>query len=359
MNNQSLDSFQLQLFKEINNYKLQSNILFSPLSIYIALSLCANGAEHTTFSELIQTLAANKTIDQINNECNQILSLISTSVSIKIANAVMSTIDKSKEFTVKCEQYKAFVDQLKTVQQVNDWCAKHTNNKITSIIDQIDQYTRLLILNAVYFLGKWKISFNKDFTNPWNFINSKQENFECKMMKQIIQAPYNRFDNCQVIQLNYSEKKIFAIVILPSIAMNDFINGLTDEKLEKYTSNLFNQRVIFGLPQFMIESSEILNDYLMNLGIKQAFDKNKGEFQPMFKTKGIYFIDNILQKSFIKVDEEGTEAASVTKIEVKASCSGFSNGPIYMYCNSPFLFIIKHRDIRDHYFFITKVEKPI
>lgn len=271
----------------------------------------------------------------------------------------MSTINQTKEFKAKCQLYKAFDKPLKSVEQVNSWCAKNTNNKITSILDNITEETRLLVLNATYFLGKWKQSFNKEFTSDELFYNSKKETINCKMMKQKMKAPFKAFTDCNVIQLDYSEKKVNAIVILPLIPIDDYIMMLTDEKLLHYSSGLSKETVIFGLPHFHIESSEKMNGYLQSLGINKAFDEFEAEFQKMFQPKEIYYISNVVQKSFIKVNEEGTEAASVTKVEVQESCGRLTTGYVYMTCNHPFLFIIKHQAIQEHCFFIIKVEQPI
>ena len=131
-------SFQLHLFQILNKLKPQQNIIVSPLSIFLALSLTMNGSKGDTLTEILKTLKA-ESVENINKTCTNILQQYKTSNNIKIANAVFTSAPIEKSFQDKCKEYKAIADKLVSVEQVNSWCAEATKNKITKIIDSIDE----------------------------------------------------------------------------------------------------------------------------------------------------------------------------------------------------------------------------
>lgn len=352
------DSFQIRLCKILNQNCLNKNMIVSPLSVYIILTVCANGAKGETLSQMIKTLSPkSKTISQLNKECLKIIQILSVTKSVKVANAVMSKIDIEKTFKDKCKQFQAEIDSLRSVSQVNKWCADKTNNKITEIIDSIDGVD-VLLLNAVYFLCNWQKKFNKNYTHEAQFNCSDISTIQYQRMKfEDDKVLYAETIEYQIVQLDYVEKKLNAIIILPrQNNIDDFIQSLTQDKLKQMIKSMRKNMVVLYLPRFELKYQTTLENILSQMGMRDAFEKEKADFGDMVKNNS-YSIDRITHKTYIKVDEEGTEAAAVTA--VGASCSGLGPSKYYMDVNHPFLFIIRHSSLDEHYLFISKVEKVI
>lgn len=170
----------MHLFQILNKLKPQQNIVLSPLGIYLALSITVNGGKGETLSQMLKTLKSDS-LEKVNTACKSVLQQYKSSNDIKIANAIFTIVPIEKEFQNKCKTFNAIADKLTSVEQVNKWCAEATNNKITNIINTIDQIS-LLIVNAIYYKGAWKKPFNTKLTREHNFTLSSGTVTKCKMM---------------------------------------------------------------------------------------------------------------------------------------------------------------------------------
>ena len=152
-------SFQISFFKELNkNYK-NENIIVSPLSVYQILGLTANGAKGKTLKEIISALG-NKNLKEVNKINADILKLAKELRTVEIANAVMTKFPPKKSFLATFYRYGATVETLKSVSQINAWCNEKTHGKIPKILDSLPPTTLMILLNVVYFKGKWKEEFD-------------------------------------------------------------------------------------------------------------------------------------------------------------------------------------------------------
>ena len=348
------DSFQTSLIKLLSSQFQNKNIIISPLSIYLILSICSNGAVDETLSQMIKTLSPDgKTLSQINKECKKLLNTFSKSDSIKVANAIFSKLPIHKQFKDNVKQYSCSIDNLSSVSQINSWCSDHTNKKITKIIDSIDGMN-ILLINAVYFLCSWKKKFNKIYTQEKDFTKSDGTTIKCQMMHyEDEKILYSENNDYQIIQLDYAEKKLNAVIVLPKGNIDTFIASLDQDKLNQMIKGMRKNKVSFTMPKFELEFQTTLDSLLPQLGMKDAFSSEKANFSNMIEN-GNYSIDRVTHKTYIRVDEDGTEAAAVTA--VGASCSGMGSPVYYMRVNHPFLFIIRHSDFDNHYLFISKIE---
>ena len=168
-------SFQTELFKNINENSSE-NILISPVSLYQSLSLLSNGGNGDTQKEILQLLLPNTIIDSntlndLNLNNQKILKIVKENSNLEIANAVLRKVELLNSFINICHNYDAFIDELKSVKQVNDWCKEHTHGKIKKIIDNISSL-KLILLNAIYFKDDWKYKFKKSNTIKMNFKNA-------------------------------------------------------------------------------------------------------------------------------------------------------------------------------------------
>ena len=147
------NSFQLSLFKKVSESNPNSNVILSPLSAYQALSLVSNGARGETQSNIVNTLGYKNQIE-VNVDNQKIIETVEEEKELKITNAVLTTFTPNESFIQIANKYKALSSKLISAQQVNQWCAEKTENKITKIIDSIEGI-KMIVLNAIYFKSKW------------------------------------------------------------------------------------------------------------------------------------------------------------------------------------------------------------
>ena len=341
--------FQLEIIKGINSQNIGKNIMVSPLSIYHILSLTSNGAANVTLTEMLKVLGIKDLI-----ELNQINSLISSDISklttVEMANAIFTKFKPEAEFMKSVELYKSTMDELVSVEQVNSWCDKKTHGKINKIIDDITGVLMILI-NAIYFKGIWKHTFDKKLTQKNSFLNFNKSEKKVDFMN--MSNNFNYFDNgnVQAIELDYQKDNLTALIILPQTEkdINNYLKNFTSTTYNEISQGLFNQQVRLSLPKFEIKYETDLKNILISMGMKEAF--GSADFSVMRKEKDI-FISRVIHKTFIKVDEQGTEAAAVTAVVMKRCM------PTIMNVNHPFLFIIRSKNLpKEHdILFFTKVE---
>ena len=329
--------FQLEILKGINSQNIGKNLMVSPLSIYHILSLTANGAANTTLNEMLHVLG-NKDLIGINKENALISSIISKANTVKMANAIFTTFKPETDFIKSTEKYKSTIDNLISVDQVNSWCFNATNGKIDKIIDDISGILMILI-NAIYFKGIWKKTFDKKLTKKNIFLNFNKEQKKVDFMNMT--ANFNYFENkdIQAIEIPYNKDKLNALIILPKTQndINAYINNFTGDVYNSIIKGLQNNKIVLSLPKFEIRYEGEIKSVLMTMGMNQAFAN--ADFSVMKKEKDI-FISRVIHKTFIKVDEQGTEAAAVTAVVMKRMMAK-SAPPIVMNVNHPFLFIIR------------------
>ena len=356
--------FQISLFNELNKKSKGKNLTISPLSIFQALSLLTNGANGETQNELLKLLD-DKSMEEINEINLKILTKIKDMSSLEIANAIMTRVSPLPNFIkLAKDNYSSEIQSLKSVQQVNKWCDNKTHGKIKKIIDELNDNIFMIILNAVYFKGLWINQFNKELTSKKIFYNynSEKDGKQIDTMKITEHFYYFQDSNLQAIKLPFSKDFISALIILPnkSIDINEFINILNvdNEYLYSIIDNLKYSKIHLELPKFEITYKESLKEILKNMGVNLAFN-NKADFSNI-RNQNDLMIDEVIHKTYLKVNEEGTEAASVTMIGLKFTAMAPQFEKIYnMIINRPFLFILKNENLPNNYdiLFISKIEE--
>ena len=334
------------------NYK-KSNICISPISIYQIISLVSNGANGITQEEILQSLFPKNNLDKsiqiklnLNNE--NILKLYEKNENIEIANAIMSKIPISQEFSFICLRYKSFYSILKNVEQVNEWCEEKTHGKIKKIIDDIKDI-ELILLNAVYFKNEWLFPFEKEATSKQNFYNENKTISKVDMMyKKFFSILYYEDDNIQIIELPYKDENLSMIIILPSkekySSSFDYLNKekiCFVEIIKKLTKK---RNVNLNLPKFEFEYETSLKDSFIYLNMKEAFTNN-ADFSKITQEKKLK-INDIIHKTYIKVDEFGTEASAVTALTMFAAGVLIDNAS-FMNVDHSFFFLIRDKRILD------------
>ena len=355
-------SFQSKLFNRMNKGKIGENLIISPLSIFQALSLAANGAKGDTLSEMIDLLEA-PSIDDLNIINYEIISAINKFKTIDIANAVMTKFSPLQDFIDIAEQYCAPVEPLENVEQVNDWCSEKTHGKINKILDNLNPETVMIILNAVYFKDEWLSQFPEGLTKDLPFYNFGTTETNVKTMTQIEYFGYYEDKKVQALEMEFLHDRMSALIILPAegIDINNYINTLStsNEEYKKIVNGLKMAKVHIQLPKFEVNFSDKLNEVLKDLGMYNAFKSGYADFRGL-REEGELYISNVIHKTYLKVNELGTEAAAVTIISVdEESVEDDEEKIIYdMKVNRPFLFLLKNDRLPAGYdlVFMAKIE---
>ena len=219
----------------------------------------------------------------------------------------------------------------------------------------------MMLLNAIYFKGTWLKEFPENKTVANSFYNLNDESKVAKVNFMSIKEDFSYYgDNeMQIIELPYTKDSMSAVIILPSkeVDINDFVSDLNDDKLQKLMKRMSKEKVELKLPKFELEFSSELNDVLQKMGMIDAFDEGKCDLTGMRDLRDIY-IGKVLQKTYLKVDEKGTEAAAVTAVIVVTKSLPRDN-TIRMIVNRPFLFFLRNKKLPVNYemIFMAKIEE--
>ena len=350
-------AFQSSIFSEVNLNFPGKNVIVSPLSIFQVLGLTTNGGVGTTQSEMISTLESLN-LDNLNNINIKIKNIIKNFVSVEMANGVMSTFDPIKSFLKVCDKYEAPIEKLISKNQVNEWCSKKTHGKINEILDELNPTTVMLLLNAVYFRGEWTYPFNPKSTVGGVFYNYGKEEKKVEIMSQTHEFNYYQDSKIQVVELPYKNDSMSAIIILPNkdVDINNYINyyNINDEFINKIKDEMVSTYVKLSLPKFEVEFYGKLKEILKRLGMVTPFGSG-ADFSGINGNGGLY-IDDVIHKTYLKVDEIGSEAAGVTIVDMR---KGIPSKVIGMEVNRPFILVIKSNELpkNNDILFMAKIEE--
>ena len=255
------------------------------------------------------------------------------------------------------------MESLESVEQINEWCKEKTHGKIEKIIEQLSPETIMILLNAVYFKGEWINQFDKYFTKKLPFYNLSKNEIKVDTMLQIDHFRYFSNKEIQAIELPFQKDFMSAIIILPSekIEINSFIKNNLAKK--NYLTDIINKldyaKVHLELPKFEVTFEETLNHVIKKLGMKKIFNSLEADLSGLYNRKGL-FVSQVIHKTYLKINEEGTEAAAVTLVAVdEASMAGEEEIIHEMKVNRPFLFLLKNWELPEGYdmVFMAKIEE--
>jgi serine protease inhibitor len=367
------NSFGLKLFKEINAEMADSNVFISPLSISMALGMTYNGAAGSTEEAMRTTLElgglSRKEINQSYKSLMELLEGIDSDVEFNIANSIWYRDDWTfeQDFFERCRDYfDARVSSLDFSQNeaakdtMNNWVYKNTSGKIEEIIDYVDPvYDVMFLINAIYFNGAWTYQFNKENTKDTLFYLPGGSTKECKMMEVRSRFKYFEDSLLQAIDIPYGNGNYSMTVILPQEDQDIdlVIEELTKEKWDEWMNSFSEDTVNLFFPRLKLEykTDSVLKEILKDMGMEIAFDTFDADFTGMYEPGGIW-IGRIIHKTFLGVDEEGTEAAAATVVAMTYSTGGGSYPTIKM--DRPFLFAIRENH-SGTILFIGKIVDPV
>ena len=361
------NSFTFNLFSKIPDSQ-GHNVMVSPLSISLALSMTLNGAAGSTKDSIINTLGlTGLSLDEINQTYLDLISALEVAdpkVVMDIANSIW--IRKSYPvldsfITVNQKYYDAKVQTLDFDQAglltINNWVNAKTNGKIPTILDQISDNEIMFLINAIYFNGKWKVQFAKANTINGSFTLGSGSSANVPLMKVKDQFGYTQQSGYKALRMPYGRGKFSMVLLLPDTGKtpDQLIGQLNPAVWARIKTSLaLPQMVDVWLPRFTFNWESDLNDILSSLGMSVAFSDTQANFSKINPNDQL-FISKVKHKTYIQVDEEGTEAAAVTSVGIATASAGPETE---FYAIRPFLFFITEGDT-GAILFAGKVENPL
>lgn len=351
----NLFGFKLYQILTINE---KGNIFISPYSISSALAMTYAGARGNTKKQMSKVLHFNLPDDELHFAFSKLNSIFNTPKSdfqLAIANSLWGQINYpfQEDFLYLVKKYYSagfnlvdFVDEVnreKVRNEINKWVEDRTNKKIRELIhkEDLNSLTRLVLVNAIYFKGKWKYTFDKDETKELPFFLNENKTSKVFMMHQINEFNYYEDQDLQAIELPYSGNELSMMIILPRDKnLSKIEKNLNYDMLDNISRSMEKEKVDLYLPKFKIEERYILNEALIKLGMTDAFSDMLADFSGMTGDRDLY-ISKVIHQSFIEVNEEGTEAAAATAVIM--SGKGIGLGPKVFKADHPFLFFIIHK----------------
>jgi serpin B len=350
-----------------------ANLMLSPLSASVALTMLLNGADGETYDQIHEMLgyAPGMDLDAVNaayESLREQLLAADPNVQFTLANAVFY----DRAYAAGAPLKAPFLDAMRgpfdarvealdfgapsALDAVNGWADESTNGKVPTVLDQIDPDLVMFLLNALYFKGEWSDSFDEDQTAPADFRLASGETIRVPTMSGEVQGLTVRGDGYQALELAYGRRNFSFVALMPDdgTALPDFARQLAGGLWTDATAQLDALsewgEVTVRLPRFTFETAKKLNDPLKALGMVDAF--TDGADLTRIAEDDRLYVSFVKQDSFVEVNEEGTEAAAVTTVAVGVE----SAGPFFA-ADRPFVFAIRERTTNT-LLFIGQVADP-
>ncbi len=365
---ESNNRFTFDIYKLLS--KTDKNLIFSPASITSAIAMTYVGAKSNTFDEISNTFYFNKNISEFNKTYNKLVENYSdkkSTVSLFNANSLwiqkglkLNTefLENNKKYYLSSANFTDFISNPeKSRITINDWVGKNTNNKINDLIkpSAIDNSTRLVLVNALYFKGAWLTKFKKGNNTNDDFQIGRKEFVKTAFMNNSFSSWYYEDKYCEIIDIPYSDEQISLLVILPKSykKLKKVEKKLNYNYYLNYIDNKSKKRIKLSFPKYNIESEFDLNTSLKQLGIKEAFTMS-ADFSGITGNEKLY-ISKVVHKATIELDEEGTEAAAATAVFMRKTSINVDE--VSFKANRPFIYMIRNQKTNTIYF-VGKVLNP-
>ena len=360
----SVNQFWGKAFNDLCQTNGKENVCLSPLSAQFALAMVANGAESKTKEEIYKAVGSST---NVNGYYKELLHTLNTNedwqhCEVNVANSIWinNKLSVKEPFiTENKENFDAAIETVEfndsTLHRINEWCSEKTKDKIPTILNDINPNDRMYLINALYFNAVWNKKFNKENTKKESFTTENGKVVEVDMMRQRENSLYCNNKDFEITVKRYYDGKYSMLLALPKKKMKcDEAAQAIMSNLEKYLSEMSRCEVDLSMPKFTVEFGSSLKHVLEQQGITRAFGE-RAQFNGISDEP--LCISDIMQKTYIKVDEDGTEAAAVTALRVGAMSMRPQN-IIPMRLDRPFVFaIIKNES--NEVLFVGKIGNPI
>ncbi|AEH51940.1 serpin family protein [Pseudothermotoga thermarum] len=348
----SINDFGFNIFKVL---PAEQNLFISPTSISMALTMTSFGAAGKTLQEMLETLCLSKfeerDILKSYRELVKFLNEKSEYYELRIANALwaqqgypflesfLKVVSENFQAPVEEVDFVDSVQRGQTRAKINKWISDVTNGRIPELIsaDDIDELTRLVLTNAIYFKGKWLYQFDSEKTQK-DVFHSITGDVEVDMMKISQDFEYYEDENVQVAKIPYIGEKLYMLVVLPKKgrSIREVEERLNSKVFSKWIANTSLTKLDLSMPRFKFRNRFSLVKPLMELGMVLAFT-NYADFSRMTPVNDLK-ITEVLHEAFIEVNEEGSEAAAATAVIMGIKMAFAS--PIVLKLDRPFLFFV-------------------
>jgi serpin B len=346
----SYNEFGLKLLAQTRQSVPGKNVFLSPAGLAFALSMAANGAQGETLRQILATLqleAGAPDLNEANQALLEHLSKLDAKIKLEIANSLWTAQDaKIKPAFLASSRrfYQAEVSNVDfknpaTAQKINDWCSDHTHGKVPKMVQPPLEANRLIILDAIYFKGDWTVPFDKKLTRDLPFTLGNGQTVQHPRMSRTGEFEYYEDDAFQAVQLPYAGRAVSMYVFLPKKSLDEFLQNLTPENWRQWITQLRSRKGTVELPRFKLENEYKLNDVLKAMGMTAAFTPHMANFHGISDER--LYIDWVKQKTYVDVNEEGTEAAAVSGIGFKAMAVRREEPPFRMVVDRPFFLAIR------------------
>ncbi|WP_020620273.1 serpin family protein [Paenibacillus daejeonensis] len=350
-------AFAFELYQTMQTHKPSppDNDTISPVSIATALSMTMNGAAGVTLTQMEEALhSAGRDAEARNQGYAVLADLLSHSgehVKVSLANSLWGREPlqfKTNFIETNQTSYNAAIEALDFTQddaadRINAWVREQTAGKIDKMIEPpISGDLILYLLNTVYFKGAWQSEFKAEATSPDTFTNASGQAEQVPMMNNHGYYPYVQQDGFQAIRLPYKQSGLGMVILMPDEeqSLEALIEQMNPGTWQGMLEAMEAQQGHIRLPKFKLEFNMTLKDTLQAMGISDAFHVERADFTPMIELEDNVFIGEATHKTFIEVDEKGTEAAAATVIGMEAG-SAPPKDPFEMIVNRPFFFAIE------------------
>ncbi|XP_055457216.1 serpin B8 isoform X1 [Psammomys obesus] len=350
-------SFAISLLKILGEEDKSRNVFFCPLSLSSALAMVYLGAKGNTAAQMSQVLGLSKDEDVHQHFQTLLTEVNKTGTQYLLKSACQlfgeESCDFLSTFKESCQKfYQAGLEELSFVKDtegcrkhINDWVVEKTEGKISEILSPgaVCPLTKLVLVNAMYFKGKWKAQFDRKYTRGMAF-KTNQERKTVQMMFKHAKFKMGHVDevNVDVLSLPYADEDLSMLILLPDENTDLAVveKALTYKKFRAWTNpeNMTESKVQVFIPRLKLEESYDLESSLQSLGMIDAFEETKADFSGMTTKKNVP-VSKVSHKCFVEVNEEGTEAAATTAVIRNARCCRVEP----RFCaDRPFLFFILH-----------------
>ncbi|MDH3209715.1 MAG: serpin family protein [Burkholderiaceae bacterium] len=355
------NAFAVELYGQLRSQS--GNLFFAPASISTALAMTYAGAKGATADEIANTLHFTLPADKLHPAMGALqrgLNAQHDGYQLRLANAVWiqqgyTLIDEFLALT--SSHYGAglheadFTNAAEAARlTINQWVESQTQHKIKDMLQPgtIKPATRIMLTNAIYFKGDWKLPFNKEATRVEEFQVAVGSRAKTPLMQRTAKFNYLDGGTFQALELPYKGGELSMVVLLPNASdgMPNLEQSLSPAKLQQWLNQLTQpSEVTVTLPKFKIEATFQLSDSLQALGMKQPFDPELADFsgiapREQMQHEGNLYLDNVIHKAFVDVNEQGSEAAAATSVAIAKSIS-LDALPIIFRADHPFVFLIR------------------
>ena len=363
------NKFGLAVFDQIAAARPHENVFISPLSIAIALQMAAHGSAGATWNAMTGTMnlsgLARNEVPAGNQQLREELVNADKNVRLDIANSLWlrSGVKLQKQFAADCDKYyNAPVTTLDfgrpdAVTTINDWVSKNTNGRIEKIVRELRSDEFLVLVNAIYFKGSWTKEFDPKLTAPREFYLASGS-AQRQMMNREDMFRYKEDDAMQAVVLPYGDGRLNLYIFLPrdKDGLGKLINATRPDNFAALFAGFTEKKGEVVLPRFKIEFEQSLNAALKQLGMGVAFTPG-ADFSKMIVPPFTAAISEVLHKTFVEVNEEGTEAAAVTGVKMMMTAMPRPEDKFSLVCDHPFLCAIRD-DVTGSVLFLGAIYDP-